>query len=128
MGQPGMAEELRAQIWRRWKLGESLSEIARALGKQPGTIFNFLRRHGGFAPRPRVRDIRSLHLHEREEISRGIARGATVREIARSLRRAPSSINRELRRNGGQERYRACRAEQASLASCTTAEALSVGL
>jgi IS30 family transposase len=112
MGQRGMAEELRAQIWRRWKLGESLSEIGRALGKQPGTIFNFLRRHGGFAPRPRVRDIRSLHLHEREEISRGIASGATVREIARTLQRAPSSISRELRRNGGREGYRACRAEQ----------------
>jgi len=112
VGQLGMSEELRAQIWRRWKQGESLSEIGRALGKQPGTIFNFLRRQGGFAPRPRVRDIRSLDLHEREEISRGIASGSTMREIARALRRAPSSISRELRRNGGRERYRACRAEQ----------------
>jgi IS30 family transposase len=61
-----------------------------------------------------VRDVRSLHVHEREEISRGIASGSTMREIARALRRAPSSISRELRRNGGRERYRACRAEQAA--------------
>lgn len=112
MGQRGMPEELRAQIWRRWKQGESLSEIGRALGRSPGTIFSMLRRRGGFAPRARMRDIRSLHLHEREEISRGIASGSTMREIARALRRAPSSISRELRRNGGRERYRACRAEQ----------------
>ena len=72
MGQLGMPEELRAQIWRRWKQGESLSEIGRALGRPPSTIFSHLRRQGGVAPRPRVRDIRSLHLHEREEISRGL--------------------------------------------------------
>jgi len=107
-----IAPELEGQIWRRWKQGESLSEIGRALGRSPSTIFCVLRRQGGFAPRPRVRDIRSLHLHEREEISRGIASGSTMREIAGALRRAPSSISRELRRNGGQEGYRACRAEQ----------------
>ena len=106
--------ELQGQIWQRWKQGESLSEIGRALSRNPATIFHLLSRQGGFAPRARVRDIRSLHLHEREEISRGIASGATVREIARSVRRAPSSISRELRRNGGRERYRACRAEQAA--------------
>ena len=112
MGQRGMPEELRAQIWRRWKQGESLSEIGRALGRDPGTIFSMLHRRGGFAPRPRMRDTRSLRPHEREEISRGIASGSTMREIARALRRAPSSISRELRRNGGRARYRACRAEQ----------------
>ncbi len=106
--------ELKGQIWRRWKQGESLSEIGRALSRNPATIFHLLRRQGGFAPRPRVRDIRSLHLREREEISRGIASGATVREIARALERAPSSISRELRRNGGREGYRACWAEQAA--------------
>jgi IS30 family transposase len=109
-----MPEELGAQMWRRWKRGESLSEIGRAIGKRPSTIFNFLRRQGGFAPRPRVRSPHALHLHEREEISRGIASGATVREIARSLERAPSSISRELRRNGGRGGYRACRAEEAA--------------
>ena len=109
-----ISPEVRDQIWRRWKLGESLSEIGRALSRNPATIFHLLRREGGFAPRARVRDIRSLHLREREEISRGIARGATVREIARALERAPSSISRELRRNGGRESYRACRAEQAA--------------
>lgn len=106
--------EVKGQIWGRWKQGESLSEIGRALSRNPATIFHLLRRQGGFAPRPRVRDIRSLHLREREEISRGIAGGATVREIARALERAPSSISRELRRNGGREGYRACRAEQAA--------------
>lgn len=104
--------EYKGQIWRRWKQGESLSEIGRALGRSPASILSVLRRQGGFAPRPRVRDIRSLHLCEREEISRGIASGSTMREIARALRRAPSSISRELRRNGGREGYRACRAEE----------------
>ena len=114
MGQRGMAEELKARIWERWKQGESLSEIGRALGKRPSTILGVLRRQGGVAPQLRVRSIQSLRLHEREEISRGIAGGATVRQIARVLRRAPSSISRELQRNGGREGYRACRAEQAA--------------
>lgn len=114
MGQRGMGEELRAQIWRRWKQGESLSEIGRALNRPVETIFSTLQRRGGFAPRSRVRNGHSLRLQEREEISRGVAEGATVREIARALRRAPSSISRELRRNGGRGRYRACRAEQAA--------------
>ncbi len=114
MGRRGMAEELTAQIWGRWKRGESLSEIGRALGKRPSTILGVLRREGGFAPVPRVRNIHALQPPEREEISRGIAAGATVREIARALRRAPSSISRELRRNGGRKAYRACRAEQAA--------------
>lgn len=109
-----ISPELKGQVWRRWKQGESLSEIGRALSRNPATIFHLLCRQGGFAPRPRVRDMRSLHLHEREEISRGIASGATVREIARSLQRAPSSISRELHRNGGRYRYRACRADQAA--------------
>jgi len=112
MGQRGMAEELRAQIWARWKQGESLSEIGRVLNRSVGTVFSTVHRRGGFAPRPRVRNTHSLRLQEREEISRGVAGGATVREIARALRRAPSSISRELRRNGGRGRYRACRAEQ----------------
>jgi IS30 family transposase len=114
MCQRGTAGECRAQIWRRWKQGESLSEIGRALGKHPASIFSVLRMRGGFAPLARVRNVQSLRQHEREEISRGIAAGATVRQIARALRRAPSSISRELRRNGGREGYRACRAEQAA--------------
>ena len=123
-----MPEELRAQIWRRWKHGESLSEIGRALGKRPSTIFLFLRRQGGFAPRPRVRDVRSLHLHEREEISRGIASGATMREIARALRACPLEHQSGIAPQWWPRGLPGVPGRAGCLASCTASQALSVGL
>ena len=105
------AELEQSEVWRRRKEGQSFSEIGRALGKKRQTVRDFVLKRGGLAPVERRRRPGSLLLTEREEISRGIACGTSVRQIARQLGRAPSSISRELRRNKGARRYRACIAE-----------------
>jgi IS30 family transposase len=101
-----------AEIWDRWQRGEGLKLIGRVFGKHSSSIFAHLRPHGGIRPAPRRRSRRVLSLAEREEISRGLARGASLRSIAASLDRAVSTLSRELRRNGGQDRYRAAAADK----------------
>ncbi len=101
----------RRELWDRWKAGESTSEIARALDRAPGTIHTELVRHGGVAPRVRCRRLSALRVSEREEISRGVASGESVRSIARRIGRAPSTVSREIARNGGRGNYRAHEAE-----------------
>ena len=88
----GLSAAQKTEIWRRWKAGESLHEIGRALGKNHGSIHFLLSQHGGIAPAVRLRSARTLTLAEREEISRGIASGLSIREIARSLQRAASAV------------------------------------
>jgi IS30 family transposase len=104
------AEE--AELWRRWKQGEAFSEIGRALGRAKQTIHGIVEPRGGFAPPPRRQRPGSLRLSEREEISRGVASGQSIRQIARQLGRAPSSISRELARNRRQRGYRAYLADR----------------
>jgi IS30 family transposase len=89
-----------------------VSDIARALDRAPGTIHCTLRERGGVAPPERRRARRALQIAEREEISRGIAAGESVRRIARRLARAPSTVAREVARNGGRLRYRAAAADE----------------
>jgi IS30 family transposase len=101
----------KTEIWRRWKAGESLHEIGRALGKDHGSIHFLLSQHGGIVPAVRRRSERTLTLAEREEISRGIASGSSIREIARNLQRAASTVSREVARHGGRPRYRASKAD-----------------
>lgn len=103
----GLSTEQRAELWQRWKEGQSLSDIARALGKPPGSVHVFLAARGGIAPPGRVRRPLALTGREREEISRQVCSGSSIRQIARLLRRAPSTISREIGRNGGREAYRA---------------------
>src|SRR5512145_149824 len=103
---PLKAQE-RAELWRRWKAGETVSDIAAALQRWPRNIHNVIHGNGGIEPRARCRSIRVLSLNEREEISRGLRAGCSLREIARHLKRAPSSISREVRRHGGPATYRA---------------------
>ncbi|MBB5061092.1 IS30 family transposase [Granulicella aggregans] len=98
-------------IWRRWKLGESLHEIGRAFNKDHGSIQFVISLHGGIAPAVRRRSLRTLTLAEREEISRGIASGSSIREIARGLKRAASTVSREVARHGGRPLYRASGAD-----------------
>jgi len=107
-----LSEQQEAELWRRYRSGESCAEISRALGKAPGMIRGVLARHGGFSPRPRRRHIRALSLHEREEISHGVSAGQSLRQIATRLGRAPSTISREVRRHGGRSGYRASRADR----------------
>src|SRR6218665_2982755 len=103
-------EEL-AALWEGWRVGLTLSDIGRGLQRKACTVMQVIRRKGGYVPRARKRSGRSLRAHEREEISRGLAAGASIREIARRLGRAASSISREVRRNGGRQAYRASQAE-----------------
>ena len=111
-GRPGLSPEQKRELWSRWKAGESLSEIGRALGKQPGSIHGVVASNGGYVPAVRRRSARVLTISEREEISRGLAEGASLRRIAGRLQRAPSSISREVARHGGRHRYRAAWAEE----------------
>jgi IS30 family transposase len=107
-----MSDDEKSELWRRWKSGESLSDISRALEKNPGSVHGVLQLRGGIAPRARSRASRALTMAQREEISRGIATGRTFRSIAIDIGRAPSTVGREVSRNGGRERYRAERAEE----------------
>ena len=100
------------ELWRRWKQGEAFSEIGRALGKTRQATRAIVEKRGGLAPPPRRRRAGSLRLSEREEISRGVAAGQTIRKIARRLGRAASSISRELARNETPRGYRALLADR----------------
>ena len=102
----------RRELWERWKRGESVSAIGRALERAPATIHWTIRQHGGIAPRERRRSRFALPLAEREEISRGVAAGDSARRIAAHLGRAPSTITRELQRHGGRRGYRASEADR----------------
>lgn len=108
----GLSCQERVDLWRRWKSGQSISEIGRALGKPPGSVHGYLSKRGGIAPPSRERSERSLSLDEREDISRGLAAGLSLREIARMLQRSPSTVSREVARNGGREKYRATSADK----------------
>ena len=100
-----------AEVWDRWQRGEGLKLIGRVLGRTSSAIFAHLKPHGGIRPAVRRRSRRVLSMDEREEISRGIAAGISLRSIARQLRRSPSTVSRELGRNGGHGRYRAAVAD-----------------
>lgn len=102
----------RRELWERWKRGEGVMEIARSLGRAPTSVYLVLERAGGIAPAVRRRAVRALRLSEREEISRALAAGDSLRSIARALHRAPSTISREVRRHGGVSGYRACEADR----------------
>ena len=97
------------------RLGESLHEIGRALVKDHGSIHFLLSQHGGIAPAVRHRSQRTLTLAEREDISRGIASGLSIREIARGLQRAASTVSREVVRNGGRPAVSSQRSRSAGL-------------
>jgi transposase, IS30 family len=103
--------EDRAEIWRRWAGGEGVCEVAVALSRTHPTIQGVVRANGGVTPRVRRRSAISLSLAEREEISRGVCAGSSLRSIARALGRSAATVCREVRRGGGRFCYRANRAE-----------------
>jgi IS30 family transposase len=108
------SETQKAVMWDRWQRGESLHDIARLFDRGHSSVQRILSEAGGIRPRPRVRSRLALSLAEREEISRGIVAGRSMRSISASLGRAPSTVSRELRRNGGRLDYRASDADQAA--------------
>ena len=107
------SEGQKAMMWDRWQRGESLAKIARLFDRGHSSIQGIFSESGGIRPAQRVRSRLALSLLEREEISRGVVAGCSMRSIAASLGRAPSTISRELKRNGGCQGYRASNADQA---------------
>ena len=97
----------KVELWTRWRRGELPADIGRALHRRLLTVLRVVRAEGGKPPAPRRRSRVALTVAEREEISRGLANGGTVRGIGRALHRAASTISREVRRHGGRECYRA---------------------
>ena len=106
--------EQKSEIWDRWKRGESMSSIGRGFERDSSSIYPLLSRTGGIRPPDRKRSRLSLTLVEREEISRGLEGRLSLRCIARRLRRSASTISREVKRNGGPDRYRAVQSDQAA--------------
>ena len=99
-------------MWDRWQHGDSMREIAKLFDRYHSSVQKIIAREGGIRPRPRVRSPRSLSLAERETISRGLVAGWSIRSIASSLSRSPSTVSREVERNGGRRRYRAHSADK----------------
>ena len=108
------SEEQKSLMWDRWQKGESLHSIARLFDRSHGSIAGILSRTGGIRPPQRKRSCLALSLSEREDISRSLATGSSMRMIATQLGRSPSTISREINRNGGYDHYRAAEAEQAA--------------
>ena len=104
----------KALMWDRWQKGESLQTIAQLFDRNHSSIAGVLSRTGGIRPPRRRRSRLALTLAEREDISRGIIAEHSVRSLAASLGRSPSTVSREINRNGGRRRYRANKAEQAA--------------
>jgi transposase, IS30 family len=104
-----------AELWRRRGAGETGTRIARHMGLDTTRLRNYIHEAGGIQPRGRKRSRRALSLPEREEISRGLAAGNSLRAIAARIGRAPSTVSREVKRNLGRQSYRAGSAEQAAL-------------
>ena len=98
-------EEQKALMWDRWQAGDSIREIARLFDRRHSSVRGIFERCGGMRPPTQRRSARSLCLVEREEISRGLAAGRSLRSIARKLGRSPSTVSRELKRNGGQHAH-----------------------
>ena len=108
----GFTAAEKTELWDRWQRGESLKAIGRAFGKPSSSIYFQVSPHGGIRPAPRRRSRLSLTLSEREEISRGIAAHQSARSMARLLGHSPSTVSREISRNGGYDRYRAALADE----------------
>ncbi len=112
---PRFSEAEVIEVWDRWQAGDAYRLIGRDLGRSAGSIRAFVESWGGVRPPIRLRSCRHLSLVEREEISRGVAGGDSLRMVAARLGRSPSTISRELARNGGRGGYRAHRADGAAL-------------
>ena len=109
-------ESQKSQMWDRWQRGESLHQIARLFDRHHSAVRGILAASGGIRPPLRKRSPRALTLAEREDISRALVAGHSIRSIATSLQRAPSTVSREIGRNGGSENYRASQADEAAWA------------
>jgi DNA-binding CsgD family transcriptional regulator len=121
----GFTAAEKTELWDRWQRGESLKAIGRAFGKPSSSIYAHVSPRGGIRPALRRRSRLALTLSERETISRGLAADRSARSIARQLGRAPSTVSREIQRNGGRDRYRAAGADRRAWARARRAEGAS---
>lgn len=110
----GLSVEQQDELWQRWREGEALRSVARQLGTPVQKVRRYVAQTGGVRPRPAGRSARHLSLQEREEVSRGLAAGWSMRRIAAGLDRPPSTVSREVARNGGRDAYRAHDADAAA--------------
>ena len=108
----GFTAAKKSELWDRWQRGESLKAIGRAFGKPSSSIYFQVAPHGGIRPAARRRSRLALTLSERDEISRGIAAHQSARSIAKVPGRSPSTVSREINRNGGYDPYRAALADE----------------
>jgi Helix-turn-helix domain len=114
MARTALSAEEVDEVWRRWRSGEAVKVLARAMRRHPSTVRDLLKRCGGVRPARRRRGELRLSLAEREEISRGLAAGRSLRAIAAGLGRAPSTVSREVTNNEGRQDYRALHADAAA--------------
>ena len=105
-------EKQKSLMWDRWQKGETLGSIARLFDRHHSSIARIIGESGGIRPASRHRSSRCLSLAEREEISRGVMAGNSIRTIAATLKRSPSTVSREINRNGGRLQYRANQADK----------------
>ena len=108
------SDSQKALMWERWKQGSTLHEIGKLFDRPHTSIHRILAETGGFRPPERSRASSALTLAEREEISRALVTAESIRSIAFRLGRAPSTISREINRNGGRDGYRASQADEAT--------------
>jgi len=108
----GFTAAEKTELWDRWKRGESLKAIGRAFGKPSSSIYFLVAPHGGIRPAQRRRSRLALTLVEREVICRGVTAHQSARSMAKLLGRSPSTVSREMSRNGGYDRYRAALADE----------------
>src|ERR1700735_4713420 len=114
----GFTAAEKTELWDRWKRGESLKAIGRAFGKPSSSIYFLVSPHGGIRPAERRRSKLALTLAEREVISRGVTARRSARSIAKQLGRSPSTVSREMNRNGGYNRYRGGPADEEAWGRC----------
>ncbi|OBX19795.1 hypothetical protein A9995_04340 [Erythrobacter sp. QSSC1-22B] len=120
-------DQQKSKIWGRWQRGESTSSIGRSFNRDSSSIHPLIARTGGFRSAERKRSGLALTLAEREGISRGLEMGVSLRQISLGLRRAPSTISREVHRNGGRDKYWA-EIRDVRLGTCLAAQAMQTGL
>jgi IS30 family transposase len=110
----GLSEREQERVWELWGGGRSLRAVAVALGARPEYVHRYVASTGGIRPAPRRRSERCLSEREREEISRGLARGDGFRAVAAGIGRSHTTVAREVNRNGGRAGYRAHDADEAA--------------
>jgi len=108
------SEKDKALMWDRWKKGDTLHDIGRLFDRGHSSIQNIIQHAGGIRPPERKRSELSLTLSEREVITRGLSMDLSLRVIAAQLNRSPSTVSREVKRNGGRDDYRAVAADRAA--------------